>query len=75
VAQATVVVRRVNSRATVQVADEGYGFDPLGIDPAQTGLGLSTMRERAQEIGGEVDIHSACGSGTQVTVSLPLTGT
>jgi len=74
VAQATVVVRRVNSRATVQVADEGCGFDPRGIDPAQTGLGLSTMRERAQEIGGEVDIHSACGSGTQVTVSLPLTG-
>jgi signal transduction histidine kinase len=74
VAQATVVVRRANSRVTVQVADEGCGFDPLGIAPAQTGLGLSTMRERAQEIGGEVDIRSTSGSGTQVTVSLPLAG-
>ncbi len=74
VTQATVAVRHVNGRATVQVADEGCGFDSIGIDPAQTGLGLSTMRERAQEIGGEVEIRSACGDGTQITVSLPLTG-
>ena len=74
VTQAAVVVRRANNRATVQVIDEGCGFDPLGIDPGGTGLGLSTMRERAQEIGGDVDIRSADGSGTQVTLSLPLTG-
>jgi hypothetical protein len=72
VKQATVVVRRVNNRTMVQVTDEGKGFDLAGIEHARTGLGLSTMRERAQEIGGDVDIRSAIGSGTQVTVSLPL---
>ena len=74
VKQATVVVRRVNNRTMVQVTDEGKGFDLAGIEHARTGLGLSTMRERAQEIGGDVDIRSAIGSGTQVTVSLPLAG-
>jgi signal transduction histidine kinase len=72
VRQATVTVRRVNHRATVQVVDEGQGFDLSGIERGRTGLGLSTMQERAQEIGGDVDIRSAVGGGTQVTVSLPL---
>jgi NarL family two-component system sensor histidine kinase LiaS len=56
----------------VQVVDEGQGFDLSGIERGRTGLGLSTMQERAQEIGGDVDIRSAVGGGTQVTVSLPL---
>ena len=70
--EASVVVRQVDSQAIVQVLDEGQGFDPVEVGSGQTGLGLWNMRERAQEIGGNVDIRSSRGNGTQVTVSVPL---
>lgn len=74
VEQATVVVRRANGQATVQVIDEGQGFDPVEVGSRQAGLGLWNMRERAQEIGGGIDIRSSIGAGTEVTVSVPLVG-
>ncbi len=69
---ASVVVHRVNGRAIVQVIDDGGGFDPIEAGPGQAGLGLWSMRERAQEIGGDIDIRSSIGNGTQVTISVPL---
>ncbi len=69
---ATVVVRRTNGQATVQVIDEGGGFDPVEVGSGRAGLGLWNMRERAQEIGGDIDIRSSIGSGTQVTIIVPL---
>jgi signal transduction histidine kinase len=69
---ASVVVDRVNGRAMVQVIDNGGGFDPVEAGPGQAGLGLWSMRERAQEIGGDIDIRSSIGNGTQVTISVPL---
>jgi signal transduction histidine kinase len=72
VEQASIVVRHANSRAMVQVIDEGRGFDPVEMGSGQAGLGLWNMRERAQEIGGDIDIRSSTGGGTQVTVSIPL---
>jgi signal transduction histidine kinase len=72
VEQAAVMVRRSDGRAMVQVADEGRGFDPVEVGPGRAGLGLWNMHERAQEIGGDIDIRSAIGAGTQVTISVPL---
>jgi signal transduction histidine kinase len=69
---ATVVVRRTNGQATVQVIDEGGGFDPVEVGSGRAGLGLWNMRERAQEIGGDIDIRSSIGGGTQVTIIVPL---
>jgi signal transduction histidine kinase len=69
---ATVVVRRSNGQATVQVIDEGGGFDPVEVGSGRAGLGLWNMRERAQEIGGDIDIRSSIGGGTQVTIIVPL---
>jgi signal transduction histidine kinase len=74
VEQATVTVRHVDSRAIVQVVDTGQGFDPVQVGAGRAGLGLWNMRERAQEIGGDIDIRSCLGEGTQVTVSVPLIG-
>jgi len=74
VERATVVVRQNHGRATVQVLDEGKGFDLSTIGVGRAGMGLFNMRERAQEIGGEIDIRSSVGDGTQVTVNVPLTG-
>jgi signal transduction histidine kinase len=74
VGQATVVVRRVNNRASVQVMDDGQGFDLAEVKRGRSGLGLLNMRERVQEIGGDIDIRSSVGGGTQVTVSVSLVG-
>jgi len=72
VAEASVVVHRVNGQARVQVIDAGSGFDPVDVSPDHAGLGLWNMRERVQEIGGDIDIRSSIGNGTQVTISIPL---
>jgi signal transduction histidine kinase len=72
VEEATVVVRRTSGQATVQVIDEGGGFDPVEVGSGRAGLGLWNMRERAQEIGGDIDIRSSIGGGTQVTIIVPL---
>jgi signal transduction histidine kinase len=55
------------------VADNGVGFDPSRLD-AKKGrtFGLSIMRERAQEVGGTLDVESAPGYGTRVMISVPL---
>ncbi|HEX6151084.1 sensor histidine kinase [Nocardioides sp.] len=50
----------------ISVADDGRG----GAEPA-AGLGMTSMRERAHEIGGQVEILSR-GHGTTVTIRLPV---
>ncbi|SDK70556.1 HAMP domain-containing sensor histidine kinase [Nonomuraea jiangxiensis] len=54
---------------TVEVADNGRGFDPAGV-AGRHGMGLALMRERVTELGGRWEIHSD-GSGTTVRASLP----
>ncbi|RPE74604.1 signal transduction histidine kinase [Vulcaniibacterium tengchongense] len=66
----TVQVRlRADAHAlALQVADDGRGFDPAQVH----GLGLITMRERAQLLGGSFALHSAPGAGTRIEARLPL---
>jgi signal transduction histidine kinase len=55
------------------VRDNGRGFDPTADDVHRiAGLGLTNMRERAAELGGELRIDAAPGRGTVVWVQLPL---
>jgi len=54
-------------RVTLEVADDGLGFDPIEASLAG-GMGLQGMRERAAEIGAQLEVESAAGSGTVVTV-------
>ena len=56
------------------VSDLGVGFDPQ--DALQRrGLGLISMRERMQLIGGEISINSHPGSGTTIHARVPFKGT
>ncbi len=55
--------------AHLRVADDGAGFDPVAA--RQGGLGLEGMAERAKLVGGELDLRSAPGAGTEVTLRLP----
>jgi signal transduction histidine kinase len=52
------------------VRDNGGGFVPGGPRPSG-GFGLTTMRERAQAMGGDLTIRSDPGQGTVVEVNLP----
>ena len=65
-----VDVRRAftDAQVTLAVQDHGAGFD---TSAAGGGFGLGNMRERAQELGGKIDIISAPGKGTCVSVALP----
>jgi PAS domain S-box-containing protein len=57
----------------LEVLDDGIGFDPATAE-ARGGLGLPGMRERVQRIGGQVQIESAPGQGTTVSVEVPRGG-
>jgi two-component system sensor histidine kinase DegS len=58
----------------VQVKDDGCGFDPAQVRPGTGGskFGLVAMRERAELLGGTIDIQSAPGQGTKLTCVFPL---
>jgi signal transduction histidine kinase len=57
---------------TLRVVDDGAGFD-LGVIESTSGrhLGLISMRERAAELGGQLELHSQPGKGTEVVVVVP----
>ena len=50
------------------VRDDGHGFDPAHSG----GFGLVTMRERAEQVGGHLDIDTAPGEGSCVRAHIPL---
>ncbi len=72
--EAAVTVRRDGDRIVAAVRDDGVGFDPE-LRRSSTGprFGLAIMRERAEGVGGTMQLLSASGSGTVVAVELPLT--
>ena len=58
----------------LRIRDFGIGFSPDRVHgPAEGHFGLSGMSERAQRIGGSLEIHSTPGSGTLIEATLPLT--
>jgi signal transduction histidine kinase len=55
---------------SLEIRDDGVGFDPQGEYAGH--LGLRSMRERAANAGGRLDIQSAPGAGSIVSVTLPI---
>lgn len=53
------------------IEDDGKGFDPQAVDHAAH-FGLLGIAERVMALGGAVEIDSSPGSGTRLSVSLPL---
>ena len=60
------------SRLTLRITDDGAGFDPMA--PRPRGLGLLTMRERVELIGGRVRIETRRAGGTTIEASIPTNG-
>ncbi len=53
----------------IVVADDGRGFDPARVPHGH--LGLLTMRERAEALGGEFAVYTAPGRGTRIVARIP----
>jgi signal transduction histidine kinase len=73
-ANADHVAVRLNAaegELSVEIADDGAGFDPDAAGLRSRRLGLTSMEERAERIGGRLAIRSAPGEGTTVSLVVP----
>ncbi len=68
--QISVTVSPDKSVVKVIVSDNGKGFDPTTIEES-SGLGLKVIRERAEILGGFMEVNSAVGQGCRVTFQVP----
>lgn len=59
-----------NGQLLLSISDDGAGFDTSAGFPGH--LGLHTMRERAEKVGGTFNIESAQNAGTRIQVMIPL---
>ena len=57
---------------TVEVIDDGTGFDAISTGRNAQGLGIFSMRERAALVDGSFELASRPGSGTRVRASVPI---
>ena len=64
-----LALQKAGGRLELTIQDNGSGFRP---DEIVKGLGLSTMRERAELTGGTFSVESAQGKGTTIRASWPL---
>jgi signal transduction histidine kinase len=58
------------SQTVIEVTDNGVGFEPRRPELRSRHLGLTSMEERAQELGGRLEIRSAPGTGTTVRLEV-----
>ncbi len=73
----TVTLQKKQKRETpcieLSIIDNGVGFNPANKEN-QEGFGLTSMRERIEKLGGELEIRSAPGEGTQIIACVNLVG-
>ncbi|WP_133786154.1 histidine kinase [Kribbella sp. VKM Ac-2571] len=72
--RAGVTLSFMDDEVTVDIRDDGKGFDPLALS-ARTGtggFGLDGMRARAERIAGSLTVESEPGFGTAVSARIPL---
>ncbi|WP_130380013.1 sensor histidine kinase [Kribbella sp. VKM Ac-2569] len=72
--RAGVTLSFMDDEVTVDIRDDGKGFDPLALSTrtGTGGFGLDGMRARAERIAGSLTVESEPGFGTAVSARLPL---
>jgi signal transduction histidine kinase len=65
----TVSLIQGSQLAELKIVDDGVGFD-LNVAQKSGGLGLKGMKERAEQIGGQLTVKSEPGMGTTVQVAV-----
>jgi len=66
-----ITLKMLDKKLMVKIKDDGKGFDK-GEPGFESGVGLHSMRERAEMHGGELKLESHPGKGTAVTAIIPL---
>ena len=69
-----LIIKRTAQGVSMLIEDDGIGFDPglLGMDKGKRHLGLISMKERAEILGGSLDIYTALNMGTTIRVNVPI---
>jgi signal transduction histidine kinase len=70
--RASVILGTNGAGLKLTVTDDGKGFHTVLDSDAPPRFGLSTMQERAESIGGSIEVDSAPGAGTRISVLAPL---
>jgi signal transduction histidine kinase len=68
----SVSVRREGPVVALSVIDDGTGFEREGAAPGNGHFGLRLLSDLAAETGGRLEVDSAPGAGTRVTMEVPL---
>jgi signal transduction histidine kinase len=63
-----ISLRRGDGGVVLEIDDDGRGFD---TETTSWGMGLRNLRERAESLGGGLDVDSTSGEGTTVRATLP----
>jgi NarL family two-component system sensor histidine kinase YdfH len=71
--RAGVRLAEANGELEIVVWDDGVGFDSAGVNGQVGHYGLMGLRERARLAGGALEVTSAPGRGTTLTLRLPST--
>jgi len=66
----TILFEKSAERINMIIEDNGVGFDMDAIGDIQ-GMGMTSMKERSQRLGGSFEISSALNRGTRVQISIP----
>jgi signal transduction histidine kinase len=66
----TVRIRAGKERVEMEIKDDGRGFHPRAVREGG-GMGLTTMRERAEQVEGALVVRSLPGEGTTVKIAVP----
>jgi PAS domain S-box-containing protein len=66
-----IELARNTGKIVLRVVDDGHGFDVAEARTRGSNLGLHTMQERAQQLGGNVQWQSVIGAGTEMTATIP----
>ncbi|MDQ1039576.1 signal transduction histidine kinase [Streptomyces sp. V3I8] len=70
-AHVDVTLEKRGPGAVLRVGDDGGGFEPREIRRAGRHLGLVSMRDRANGVGGALTVESAPGKGTTIEMEVP----
>ncbi|MGE5174658.1 MAG: PAS domain-containing protein [Betaproteobacteria bacterium] len=69
---AKICLARNDDVLHISVEDDGIGFDAANMVGRNGGFGLFTIRERLKRLGGHCEIESRPGSGTRISLAVPL---
>ena len=70
VREAAIRVRRIGRYVCLSVSDQGRGFDPQELKET-SGVGLFSIRERTELLGGRMKVKSTKGKGSRFSIMVP----